>query len=66
MGMNGFQRSVTAMSVELSLSGTPALTAFGLTMPAHAGFAALELVTTLLVVLAAARVRVIPPVIASS
>jgi cobalt/nickel transport system permease protein len=58
--------AVTAMSVEIALSGTSALTSFGLTMPAHVGFAALEMVTTLLVVLVAMRLRVIEPVTTSS
>jgi cobalt/nickel transport system permease protein len=51
--------AVGAMSLELALSGTPALAAFGLTMPAHAGFAALEMATTITAALVAAHVRVI-------
>jgi len=58
--------AVAAMSIELALSGTPALSAFGLTMPAHAGFAAWETLTTLALVLAAVRMRAIVPVAASS
>ena len=50
-----------AMSLELAFSGTPALSAFGLTMPAHAGFAAWETVTTLALVMVAMRARVIEP-----
>lgn len=58
--------AVAAMSIELALSGTPALSAFGLTMPAHAGFAAWETLTTLALVLAAVRMRAIDPVAAPS
>jgi len=58
--------AVAAMSIELALSGTPALSAFGLTMPAHAGFAAWETLTTLALVLAAMRVRAIEPVTTAS
>lgn len=58
--------AVAAISLELTLSGTPALSAFGLTMPAHAGFAAWETLTTLALVLAAVRMRAIDPVAASS
>jgi cobalt/nickel transport system permease protein len=58
--------AVGAMSLELALSGTPALAAFGLTMPAHAGFAAWETVVTLALVLVAARLRAIEPVAAST
>jgi cobalt/nickel transport system permease protein len=58
--------AAAAMSIELALSGTPALSAFGLTMPAHAGFAAWETLTTLAIVLAAVRVRAIEPVTTAS
>jgi cobalt/nickel transport system permease protein len=58
--------AVGCMSLELALSGTPAFAAFGLTMPAHAGFAAWEMVTTFAFVLVAIRLRVIEPVVASS
>jgi cobalt/nickel transport system permease protein len=58
--------AVAAMALELALSGTPALSAFGLTMPAHAGFAAWETLTTLALVLAAVRMRAIHPVAAAS
>jgi len=57
--------SVGAMSLELALSGTPALAAFGLTMPAHAGFAAWETVTTLALLMAAVRLGAIRPVATS-
>ena len=53
--------AVGVMSVELALSGTPALSAFGLTMPAHAGFAAWETLSTLALVMVAARIRAIEP-----
>jgi cobalt/nickel transport system permease protein len=56
--------AVAAMSGELALSGTPALAAFGLTMPAHAGFAAWETVTTLALVTIALRLRAIEPAVA--
>ncbi|HET6463423.1 MAG TPA: energy-coupling factor ABC transporter permease, partial [Candidatus Krumholzibacteria bacterium] len=58
--------AVGFMSLELALSGTPALSAFGLTMPAHAGFAAWETLTTAALVLAAVRMRAIEPVAAAS
>jgi cobalt/nickel transport system permease protein len=58
--------AVAAMSFELALSGIPALSAFGLTLPAHAGFLAWEMLTTLALVLAAARMRAMNPVAASS
>lgn len=58
--------AVAAMSVELALSGTPALSAFGLTLPVHAGFAAWETLTTVAFVLAAVRMRAMAPVAASS
>jgi len=58
--------AVAAMSLELALSGTPALSAFGLTMPAHAGFAAWETVSTLSLVLVAVRLRAIEPVATSA
>jgi cobalt/nickel transport system permease protein len=51
--------AVGAMSLELALSGTPAPAAFGLTMPAHAGFAAWETLTTLALVMAAMRLRAV-------
>lgn len=54
--------AVSAMSIELAASGTPALSAFGLTMPAHASFAAWETLTTLALVAVAARLRVVEPV----
>jgi cobalt/nickel transport system permease protein len=53
--------AVGVMSIELALSGTPALSAFGLTMPAHAGFAAWETLSTLALVMVAARTRAIEP-----
>jgi cobalt/nickel transport system permease protein len=56
--------AVAVMSLELALSGTSTLSAFGLTMPAHAGFAAWETVTTLAIVFAAVRLRAIEPVAA--
>jgi cobalt/nickel transport system permease protein len=58
--------AIAAMSLELALSGTPALSAFGLTLPAHAGFAAWETLTTVALVLAAVRMRAMNPVAASS
>ncbi len=58
--------AVAAMSIELALSGTPVLSAFGLTMPAHAGFAAIETVTTLTLVAVAVRLRAVEPVATSS
>jgi cobalt/nickel transport system permease protein len=54
--------AVSTMSLELSLSGTPALTAFGLTMPAHASFAAWEVVTTLCLVMGAVWLRTVDPI----
>jgi cobalt/nickel transport system permease protein len=51
--------AVAAMSLELAFSGTPALSAFGLTMPAHAGVAAWEAVTTLALVTVSRRVGAI-------
>jgi cobalt/nickel transport system permease protein len=53
--------AVAAMSLELALSGTPALSAFGLTMPAHAAFAAWETVSTLALVMVAVRLRALEP-----
>jgi cobalt/nickel transport system permease protein len=53
--------AVAAMSIELALSGAPALSAFGLTMPGHAGFAAWETVSTLALVMVAVQMRAIQP-----
>ena len=49
--------AVSTMSIELALSGTPALDAFGLTMPAHASFAAWETTGTLVLAMLAVRLR---------
>lgn len=57
--------AVAAMSAELALSGMPVDSALGLTMPAHAPFAAWETVTTVAFVLAAAHVRAIRPLATS-
>lgn len=58
--------ATTAMTLELAASGTPALAAFGLTMPAHASFAAWETLTTLVLVAAAVRLRAVEPAAAVS
>jgi cobalt/nickel transport system permease protein len=58
--------AVAAMSIELALSGTPAPSAFGLTMPAHASIAAWETFTTLVLVVLAARLRFVEPVAVAS
>jgi cobalt/nickel transport system permease protein len=55
-----------AMTAELALSGAPFVSALGLTMPAHAGFAAFETTATLALVLLAARVRAIKPLPATT
>ncbi len=58
--------AVGLMSIELAFSGSPALAVFGLTVPAHAGFAAWETLTTLALAFAAVRMRAIDPVAAPS
>jgi cobalt/nickel transport system permease protein len=55
-----------AMTAELTLSGTPLDSALGLTIPAHAPFAAWESLCTIVLVVAAGYVRAIEPFAAAS
>jgi cobalt/nickel transport system permease protein len=57
--------AVLAMTTELALSGTPFLSAFKLTVPAHAPFAAWEALCTLVLAIAAVCVRAIHPLAAA-
>jgi cobalt/nickel transport system permease protein len=58
--------AVSAMAIELALSGYSLASALALTMPAHAPFAAWETAATVVLVVAAARVRAFDPLASPS